>query len=187
MDSHRIPLSGLAHSLADPSTIPTIALQRVEVLADGASSIYGSDAVAGVINFITRRNYEGAETDFEYGDGLNYNQFTASQILGTHWDHGSVMLAYQYTSNSQLSGSSRSFVNDNQTFRGLSDLGQFPAIPPPLSPRPAQVPSIPIPTRLGPVSPILRPMPFMARRVTRIFCHPKIATPPSCQFLRRSQ
>jgi iron complex outermembrane receptor protein len=125
VDDHRIPLSGLAHSLADPSTIPTIALQRVEVLADGASSIYGSDAVAGVINFITRRNYEGAETDVEVGDGLEYNQFTASQIIGTRWDHGSVMAAYQYSSNSQLLGTARSFVNDNQTFRGLSDLGNF--------------------------------------------------------------
>lgn len=125
VDSHRIPLGGLAHSLADPSTIPAIALQRVEVLATGASSIYGSDAVAGVINFITRKNYEGAETDVEYGAGLEYNQFSASQILGTHWDHGSVMLAYQYTSNSQLLGSNRYFVNDNQTFRGLSNLGNF--------------------------------------------------------------
>lgn len=129
VDSHRIPLSGLAHSLADPSTIPTIALQRVEVLADGASSIYGSDAVAGVINFITRKNYEGAETDVEYGTGLSYSQFSASQILGTRWDHGSVMLAYQYTSNSQLPGNSRYFVNDNQTFRGLSNLGNFAGSP----------------------------------------------------------
>ncbi|HEX4104691.1 MAG TPA: TonB-dependent receptor [Rhizomicrobium sp.] len=129
VDDHRIPLSGLAHSLSDPSTIPTIALQRVEVLADGASSIYGSDAVAGVINFITRRNYEGAETDVEYGDGLNYNQFTASQIIGTRWDHGSFMAAYQYSSNSQLLGTDRSFVNDNQTFRGLSDLGNFYSYP----------------------------------------------------------
>jgi iron complex outermembrane recepter protein len=129
VDDHRIPLSGLAHSLSDPSTIPTIALQRVEVLADGASSIYGSDAVAGVINFITRRNYEGAETDVEYGDGLNYNQFTASQIIGTRWDHGSFMAAYQYSSNSQLLGTDRSFVNDNQTFRGLSNLGNFAGDP----------------------------------------------------------
>ncbi len=129
VDSHRIPLSGLAHSLADPSTIPTIALQRVEVLADGASSIYGSDAVAGVINFITRKNYEGAETDVEYGAGLQYSQFSASQILGSHWDHGSVMLAYQYTSNSQLIGGNRYFVNDNQTFRGLSNLGNFAGSP----------------------------------------------------------
>ena len=129
VDDHRIPLSGLAHSLADPSTIPTIALQRVEVLADGASSIYGSDAVAGVINFITRRNYEGAETDAEYGDGLNFNEFTASQIIGTRWEHGSFMAAYQYTSNSQLLGSDRYFVNDNQTFRGLSNLGNFAGYP----------------------------------------------------------
>ena len=129
VDSHRIPLSGLAHSLADPSTIPAIALQRVEVLADGASSIYGSDAVAGVINFITRRNYEGAETDVEYGSGLEYNQFTASQIIGTRWEHGSFMAAYQYASNSQLLGSDRYFVNDNQTFRGLSDLGNFASDP----------------------------------------------------------
>jgi iron complex outermembrane receptor protein len=129
VDDHRIPLSGLAHSLSDPSTIPTIALQRVEVLADGASSIYGSDAVAGVINFITRRNYEGAETDLEYGDGLNYNQFTASQIIGTRWDHGSFMAAYQYSSNSELLGTDRFFVNDNQTFRGLSNLGNFAGDP----------------------------------------------------------
>ena len=129
VDDHRIPLSGLAHSLADPSTIPTIALQRVEVLADGASAIYGSDAVAGVINFITRRNYEGAETDVEYGDGLNYNQFTFGQIIGTHWDHGSFMAAYQYASNSQLLGADRFFVNDNQTFRGLSNLGNFASDP----------------------------------------------------------
>ncbi|MGH7967106.1 MAG: TonB-dependent receptor plug domain-containing protein, partial [Limisphaerales bacterium] len=129
VDSHRIPLSGLAHSLADPSTIPAIALQRVEVLADGASSIYGSDAVAGVINFITRRNYEGAETDVEYGQGLEYNQFTASQIIGTRWDHGSFMAAYQYASSSHLLGSDRYFVNDNQTFRGLSDLGNFASDP----------------------------------------------------------
>lgn len=129
VDSHRIPLSGLAHSLADPSTIPAIALQRVEVLADGASSIYGSDAVAGVINFITRRNYEGAETDVEYGAGLEYNQFTASQIIGTRWEHGSFMAAYQYASNSQLLGSDRYFVRDNQTFRGLSDLGNFASDP----------------------------------------------------------
>jgi len=129
VDDHRIPLSGLAHSLADPSTIPAIALQRVEVLADGASSIYGSDAVAGVINFITRRNYEGAETDVEYGDGLNYNQFSVSQIIGTRWDHGSFMAAYQYSSNSELLGTDRSFVNDNQTFRGLSNLGNFAGDP----------------------------------------------------------
>src|ERR1700722_13137759 len=93
VDGHRLPLSGLSHTLADPSTIPTIALERVEVLPDGASSIYGSDAVAGVLNFITRKDYQGAETDLQYGDGLDYNSVNFGQILGTTWDKGSVMAA----------------------------------------------------------------------------------------------
>lgn len=129
IDGDRIPLAGISHSQADPSTIPTIAIQRVEVLPDGASAIYGSDAVAGVINFITRTDYQGAETDIEYGAGLSYNSFNFGQIIGTVWDHGSVMAAYNYTSNAQLAGSNRSYVNDIQTFRGLSNLGNFNCSP----------------------------------------------------------
>ena len=134
VDNHRLPLSGLAHTLADPSTIPEIALQRVEVLPDGASSIYGSDAVAGVLNFITRKNFNGAETDLEYGAGLDYNSMTFGQIIGTTWDHGSVMAAYNYVSRSQLLAANRDYVNDNQTFRGLSNLGNFTCGPATVSP-----------------------------------------------------
>ena len=57
---------------ADPNVIPTEALARVEVLADGASSIYGSDAVAGVVNFITRKTYEGLEVNGQAGWGKGY-------------------------------------------------------------------------------------------------------------------
>ena len=70
MDGLRFPLGGTSHSQPDPSIIPTIAIQRVEVLADGSSSIYGSDAVAGVINFITRSNYDGLLLQAE-GGGAN--------------------------------------------------------------------------------------------------------------------
>jgi iron complex outermembrane receptor protein len=129
IDGHRIPLAGISHAQADPSTIPTIAIQRVEVLPDGASSIYGSDAVAGVINFITRKNFQGAQTDVEYGSGFEYSSFNFGQILGTAWEHGSFMAAYSYTSNGQLSGANRSFVNDNQSYRGLSNLGNFNCSP----------------------------------------------------------
>ena len=125
VDDHRIPLSGLAHSLSDPSTIPTIALQRVEVLADGASSIYGSDAVAGVINFITRRNYEGAETDVEYGDGLSYNQFTASQIIGTRWDHGSFMAALSILLEQPVAGQRPLFRERQPDLPGIVQFGQL--------------------------------------------------------------
>ena len=55
------PAGAGGDTLADPNIIPTAAIERVEVLADGASSIYGSDAVSGVVNFITRKSYEGLE------------------------------------------------------------------------------------------------------------------------------
>ena len=63
IDGHRFPTQGLTEAQADPTAIPASALQRVEVLPDGASSIYGSDAVAGVLNFITRKNFNGVELD----------------------------------------------------------------------------------------------------------------------------
>src|SRR5690606_17372667 len=52
----------------DVNTIPLAAVERVEVLKDGASAVYGSDAIAGVINFILRRDYTGADVDLYYGD-----------------------------------------------------------------------------------------------------------------------
>src|SRR5581483_6989088 len=123
VDSHRIPVSGLWHTLADPRTIPQIALQRVEVLPTGASSIYGSDAVAGVLNFITRKNYSGEETDIEYGAGLDYNSFNFGQILGATWDKGSVMAAFNYIGRSRLEPTHRRFVADNQSTAGLPGAG----------------------------------------------------------------
>ncbi|MFC5576971.1 TonB-dependent receptor [Lysobacter niabensis] len=59
--------SGVSGS-ADVNTIPLAIVERIEVLEDGASAIYGSDAIAGVINIITRRNFEGAEAHAYYGE-----------------------------------------------------------------------------------------------------------------------
>ncbi|MBT9597220.1 MAG: TonB-dependent receptor [Vitreoscilla sp.] len=52
----------------DLNSIPFAALERIEVLRDGASAVYGTDAVGGVINFITRKNYKGGEISIRYGD-----------------------------------------------------------------------------------------------------------------------
>ena len=69
MDGRRMPGS---HILADleqlTSTLPTVAIDRIEILADGASSVYGSDAIAGVINVITKKGFDGAEFNFRRGD-----------------------------------------------------------------------------------------------------------------------
>ena len=59
----------------DPSIIPMLGLERVEVVADGASAIYGSDAIAGVVNLIPRRSFEGFEAIARYGVAENYNEY----------------------------------------------------------------------------------------------------------------
>jgi iron complex outermembrane receptor protein len=70
--------SGVGSSV-DLNTIPLSIIDRIEVLEDGASSIYGSDAIAGVVNIITRRSIDGVKLDFNYGE---YDEFTGGQTYG---------------------------------------------------------------------------------------------------------
>ncbi|QGW66101.1 TonB-dependent receptor [Lysobacter soli] len=82
----------------DLNSIPTAAVERVEVLKDGASAIYGSDAIAGVVNIILRQNFEGAEANayigqFDKGDGFRQSyDFT----IGSTSDRFAVMLGFGY-------------------------------------------------------------------------------------------
>jgi iron complex outermembrane receptor protein len=118
IDGHRLPLTGLSHSLGDPNSIPAIALQRVEVLPDGASSIYGSDAVAGVINFITRKHYDGLEVSSQAGFGSDYSTQNLGVVGGQNWESGSVLVAYQWSNRSALHAADRSFFALNKTAFG---------------------------------------------------------------------
>src|SRR6185437_457744 len=97
MDGLRFPLGGTSHSQPDPSIIPTIAIQRVEVLADGSSSIYGSDAVAGVINFITRKSYDGLLIQGEGGGANDYVKYNMSALAGKTWEGGGALMAFQHS------------------------------------------------------------------------------------------
>jgi iron complex outermembrane receptor protein len=108
IDGHPIT-PGNKDGYSDPSSIPAAALQRVDVLPDGASAIYGSNAVAGVINFITRSNFEGMQTKAQYGVGSSYNTFTFSHIAGHEWDTGGVLAVYEYKSAEKITNSERSF------------------------------------------------------------------------------
>jgi iron complex outermembrane receptor protein len=125
VDGHRVPFSGLNHALVDPNIIAPIALQRVEVLADGASSIYGSDAVAGVINFITRKRYDGAEAQAQAGFANNYHTYAGGLIVGQSWDKGNVWVAYNYDYRSDLLAKNRSFTGLNHTAQGGSNLASY--------------------------------------------------------------
>ncbi len=130
IDGHRLPLTGTSHSLADPSIIPPAAIASVEVLPDGASAIYGSDAVAGVINFHTRRDYSGWETSMQYGMADSYNTFTASQMFGHSWDDGGVVAVYNYSNRSNLMNRERDYITARQDLRrGAADPSLFIGVP----------------------------------------------------------
>jgi iron complex outermembrane receptor protein len=88
--------SGVSGS-ADLNTIPLAIVERIEVLEDGASAIYGSDAIAGVVNIITRKTFEGALVHAKYGEyGLGGDTKDVSFTIGHNTDkfHGVVALSY---------------------------------------------------------------------------------------------
>lgn len=125
LNGRRVAAHGLSGQAVDVNQIPFAAIERVEVLKDGASAIYGTDAVGGVINYITKKNYTGLGvqgfTDLtQRGDG---NIYRLSGVAG--WgdldDQGfNIMGAVAYSWNKLLRGVDRSFVNGNQPERGLS-------------------------------------------------------------------
>jgi iron complex outermembrane receptor protein len=113
LNGRRVVPSGVQGQYTDPSIIPSIALERMEVIADGASAIYGSDAVAGVVNLITRSKFEGAETRARYGFADGTDRLQVSHIFGGGWDTGHAVLAFEYLQRSKLAGSDRSFYRED--------------------------------------------------------------------------
>ncbi|HVI99878.1 MAG TPA: TonB-dependent receptor [Sphingomonas sp.] len=122
-DGRRFPPQGTQGQYTDPSVLPSIALGRVEVVADGASAIYGSDAIAGVVNFILRKDVDGAEVRARSGfvDG-GYDEQQLSAILGRRWSSGSAMIAGEYTRNSALVGTDLPWYQNDNRDRGGRDL-----------------------------------------------------------------
>ncbi len=95
----------------DISLIPLSVIERVEVLPDGASATYGSDAVGGVINLILREDYDGAETLLKGGsttDG-DMDEYQFSQTLGADGERGQALFTYEYYKRDHLDANDRDF------------------------------------------------------------------------------
>ena len=125
LNGRRVAAHGLTGSAVDVNQIPFAAIERVEVLKDGASAIYGTDAIGGVINFITRTNFQGVSvtgfTDItERGDSPIY-RLTGTVGYGDIAEQGfNVMASVSKSWNGILRGEDRDFVNGDQPNRGLS-------------------------------------------------------------------
>jgi len=118
LNGHRMVGSGILQTTPDPSAIPISMIQRVEVLPDGASATYGADAVGGVVNFILRDHFDGAETRASYGTGKAYHEYDLSQLFGKSWSSGNILASYEYTSHNNFAYGERSFYNNDVSSKG---------------------------------------------------------------------
>lgn len=110
-------LTGFAAGF-DLNSIPLSAIDRVELLTDGASALYGADAIAGVVNFITKRDRTDADITIGYShpeDGARERRFSLTKGFGSLDDDGwNVMLTFGHDERTKLGSDSRSFANTGE-------------------------------------------------------------------------
>ncbi len=94
----------------DISMIPLTAVERVEIVTDGSSAIYGSDAVGGVVNFILRKDYEGGEARAKYGNASHVDEYRLSATAGMNGIDGNGVITLQYLDRTRLDSRDRSFT-----------------------------------------------------------------------------
>lgn len=128
VNGRRVAISAFAENIAnsfvDINSIPVAAIERVEILKDGASAVYGSDAVAGVVNIILRKNYDGAEVTVSHGGttGPSYDETAASLVWGTESDDANATLILDYFKNTVITGAEMGrFGTANQQPYGGND------------------------------------------------------------------
>ena len=109
LDGKRMGTSTGGYS--DLASIPTSVVERIEVLTDGASAIYGSDAIAGVINIITRKNFDGLEASVyrgQYGQG-DGDKETYNFVYGQTGERGSVTFGAEYSNEDEVKAKDRRY------------------------------------------------------------------------------
>lgn len=112
LDGRRLPAADVFGDV-DINLIPSSIISSVDTITGGASAVYGSDAMSGVVNFKTIRHFQGVRADVQYGNSFpnDYRNVDASVAFGTKFDHdrGNVLVALGYTYNAPLCGCKRGF------------------------------------------------------------------------------
>ncbi|HJR60387.1 MAG TPA: TonB-dependent receptor plug domain-containing protein, partial [Vicinamibacterales bacterium] len=114
-------MTGIADNGAvDVNLFPVNLIERVDVLKEGAGAVYGTDAIGGVVNFITRQDVDGLELTYDYGvtsesDGKRHSFGIA---WGTNGDRGNVVIGANYNQQDQISAGDRPFADEATYFYG---------------------------------------------------------------------
>ncbi len=113
VDGNRVALGGGSGTFVDLTLVPASFIERIEVLADGASAIYGSDAVAGVVDVRLRRSFRGAESSLRLGDARGFGELQASQLVGFEWSGGALAAAYEFYRRGNVPAAGRPFATED--------------------------------------------------------------------------
>lgn len=136
VNGRRVAISPFAESITtnfvDINSIPVSAIERVEILKDGASAVYGSDAVAGVVNIVLRKDFRGVELGASYGNTTDsdYQESNISAMWGAGDDDSNVTLIFDYFKNDTLFNTDRgSLGTANHEAQGGFDLRSSRSFP----------------------------------------------------------
>ncbi len=119
LDGHRMPGMGITQSSPDLDAIAAGAIERVDVVPDGGSATYGSDAIGGVMNFITRKKFDGVEVKGSVGFADDYMQYNAGVTVGKVWDAFSAYVSYDYGKHDALYGADRDWSQSRDWVNNL--------------------------------------------------------------------
>lgn len=115
IDGNRASGVGTNRNAGNPDSVPPALLERVEVSLDGGSAIYGSDAIAGVINFVTRRRFEGLDVSLRGGSAEDYSSWDGNVVFGDTWGPAAAFVSVSYAENDPL------FFGDRDWYRQVND------------------------------------------------------------------
>lgn len=119
LDGHRVVPLGTSQLAVDPDFISPLVIQRVEAMTDGGSAVYGSDALGGVLNFITRERFDGVQVTANYGIGDNYKTLDVGGIIGRDWGSGSAYLSYRFAKSDAIFGADRDYARRVDPLTGI--------------------------------------------------------------------
>jgi outer membrane receptor protein involved in Fe transport len=113
VNGRRVASAGQFGDFVDLSNVPLAAIERIEVLLDGASAVYGSDAVGGVVNVILKRRDDGFNSSVRVGTMTQGGgtQTQVSQTWGSSWERGGVLLGYEFNDQQRVRSSDRDVYN----------------------------------------------------------------------------
>lgn len=128
LDGHRLTPTGAGAQFTSINQVPAAALEAVQVLTGGGSAVYGSDAVAGVINLVVRKDFNGVEVSPRATWANGYHTQDVSAVVGHTWatlgalGHGNFMMTFAYDHQSPMSQGASPYLSDDlRSFGGVNN------------------------------------------------------------------